>query len=139
MVIMKITQKGKVMIKTKNFNPETDPRLLCTCDHPDCDKRSVKQFALNKVQLMRNDAGRPFTITSGGRCNFHPNELGREDTDHQNCVAVDIAYKTILERNELMVLAGRYGATAVAYGNGFIHCAWRNLSLGDMRVRTWTY
>lgn len=127
------------MIKTKDFNPKTDPKLLCTCGHPECDKRSVKQFVLNQVQLMRNDANRPFTITSGGRCCFHPNELGRDDTDHQNCVVVDIKHNTELECNELMVLAGRYGATAVADGNGFVHCAWRVLPVGDKRVRTWTY
>ncbi len=88
---------------------------------------------------MRNDANRPLVITSGGRCSNHPNEKGRKGTDHQNCISVDIAYKTILERNELMVLAGRYGATAVAAGNGFVHCAWRTLGVGDYRVRTWEY
>jgi hypothetical protein len=127
------------MSQTKNFSVKADPKLACTCGHKDCDKRVVKQFILNQVQLMRNDAGRPFTITSGGRCNYHPNEVGRSDTDHQNCIVVDILYKTELERNELMVLAGRYGATAVAAGKNFVHCAWRSLEVGDHRVRTWSY
>lgn len=127
-------------IKTRNFNPETDPKLKCTCGHPKCNRRSVKQFALNKVQLMRDDANRPFTITSGGRCKYHPNELHRtKPADHQNCVVVDIAYSGEIEKNELMVLAGRYGATAVAAGKGFVHCAWRKLQRNDKKVRTWTY
>ncbi|MCJ8293367.1 MAG: hypothetical protein MJK15_03080 [Colwellia sp.] len=126
--------------ETKNFNVKTDPKLICTCGHPKCDKRSVKQWVLCQVQLMRNDANRPFTITSAGRCPYHPDELHRiKPADHQNCIVVDIEYETIEERNEIMVLAGRYGATAVAYGNGFVHCAWRVLDLDDMRVRTWTY
>lgn len=127
-------------IETKNFNPVTDPKLLCTCGHPKCDKRSVKKWVLMQVQLMRNDANRSLTITSGGRCQYHSNELHRtKPADHQNCVVVDIFFETIEERNEIMVLAGRYGATAVACGKDFVHCAWRVLDLDDRRVRTWTY
>jgi len=126
-------------VKTENFNPEFDKKLLCTCGHPDCDKRSVKQWVLSRVQMMRNDAKRPFIITSGGRCPNHYNEIDRTNTDHQNCVVVDIKFNTVLERNELMVLAGRYGATAVAYGDGFVHVAWRNLGVVDRRIKSWTY
>lgn len=126
------------MIKTKNFHPVTDLKLLCTCGHPDCDKRSVKQWVLDKVQLVREDAGRPLTITSAGRCPHHPNEVHRsKPADHQNCVGVDVFYSTVKERNELMVLAGRHGATAVAAGKNFVHMAWRIVS--DSRVRTWEY
>jgi zinc D-Ala-D-Ala carboxypeptidase len=126
------------MTSTSNFNPNTDPKLLCTCGHPKCDKRSVKQQVLNKVQYIRDDADRPLTITSGGRCPYHPNEIHRDEpADHQNCVGVDVFYSNVLERNELLVLAGRYGATAVAVGKSFIHMAWRE-DTGD-RVKTWEY
>ncbi len=139
-LIITNTEVLKMTIKTENFNPATDVKLLCTCGHPECDKRSVKQFVLNNVQLMRNDAKRPFTITSGGRCPYHPNEIHRsKPADHQNRVGVDIFYKTEAEKNELMVLAGRYGATAVAAGKNFVHCGWRKLGKNDKRVRTWTY
>ena len=130
----------RMEVKTKNFNPQSDPKLLCTCGHSDCDKRSVNQFVLSHVQNIRNDAGRPLQITSGGRCPNHPNELHRsKPADHQNRVAVDIYYGTVKERNELMVLAGRYGATAVACGVNFVHMGWRNLNKDDNRVRTWEY
>jgi hypothetical protein len=126
------------MTSTTNFNPNTDPKLLCTCGHPKCDKRSVKQQVLNYVQYIRDDADRPLTITSGGRCPYHPNEIYRDKpADHQNCVGVDVFYANVLERNELMVLAGRYGANAVAAGKSFVHMAWRE-DAGD-RVRTWEY
>ncbi len=79
------------MISTKNFNPTTDPKLLCTCGHLECDKRSVKQLYLNQVQLIREDANRPLIITSAGRCPYHPNEIHRkEPADHQECRGVDI-------------------------------------------------
>ena len=89
------------MISTRNFSPETDPKLLCTCGHPDCDKRSVNQITLNSVQMVREDYGRPMTITSGGRCPNHPNEITKSAPgDHQKGYAVDVYYKNILERNK---------------------------------------
>ena len=126
------------MISTRNFHPDTDPKLKCTCGHPDCDHRSVDQETLNKVQLVRNDANRSLTITSGGRCPHHRNEVHRDKpADHQNCVGVDVFYSNVNQRNELMVLAGRHGATAVAFGKNFVHMAWRVVT--DARVRTWEY
>ena len=126
------------MIATKNFNPNTDPKLLCTCGHPKCDKRSVTQTVLDKVQLIREDANRPLTITSGGRCPYHPNEIHRDEpADHQNCIGVDVLYRTVLEHNELMVLAGRHGANAVSAGKSFIHMAWRE-DIGN-RIASWEY
>lgn len=126
------------MISTKNFNPEVDVKLLCTCGHPNCDKRSVNQESLNNVQLVRNDFNAPMTITSGGRCDNHPNEVTKKAPgDHQKQWAVDVLYKTVLERNKLMVLAGRHGATRVAYGKSFVHMAWTPTS--DKSVPTWQY
>jgi hypothetical protein len=126
------------MTSTANFNPTDDPKLLCTCGHKKCDKRSVKQSILDRVQYIREDADRPLIITSAGRCPYHPNEVHRtKPADHQNCIAVDIFYSTVLERNELMVLAGRYGANAVAAGKNFVHIAWRE-DVKD-RIATWEY
>ena len=126
------------MIKTKNFNPKTDPKLKCTCGHPNCDQRSVDQATLDQVQRVRDDLGRPMVITSGGRCPHHPDEVAkRKPGDHQQQKAVDVAYKTELERNKLMVLAGRHGATRVAAGKTFVHMAWTETS--DRSVPTWTY
>ena len=130
------------MIKTKNFNPKTDPKLLCTCGHPKCDRRSVDQHTLNNAQLIRDDIDLPMLITSGGRCAYHPNEVNKSKPgDHQKCKGIDVRYKTVVERNKLMALAGRHGATRVAEGtiNGisFVHMAWSDT--GDRSVPSWTY
>jgi len=125
------------MIKTENFNPETDPKLLCTCGHKNCDERSVKQWVLDQVQLVRNDFG-SMVITSGGRCPYHPEEINRlKPADHQKCIVVDVRYRGVVQRNQLLVLAGRYGATAVAVGAGFVHMAWREVE--GSRVVSWSY
>ena len=128
------------MIKTADFNPEIDTKLLCTCGHELCDQRSVSQSALDKVQLIRSDIRQPMTVTSGGRCPNHPNELTKSSPgDHQLQEAVDIACNDIDFETKLKVLAGRHGATRVAGGAycGFVHIAFTQTDRKD--VPTWSY
>lgn len=128
------------MIETKNFNPVSDPKLRCTCGHPECDRRSVDQKTLNQVQKIREDLGQPMNITSGGRCPHHPNEVNKKVAgDHQKCTTVDVACKDTEHETKLKVLAGRYGATRVAGGAycRFVHMAWTETSRKD--VPTWSY
>ena len=123
-------------ISTKNFNPGIDINLLCTCGHKDCDKRSVSQDKLDKVQLIRDDAKRGLFITSGGRCPNHPDEVKRtKPADHQNCVAVDIRVYGGVERMELVRLGLKHGATAIGVAKTFVHLGWREGSAPVM----WTY
>lgn len=128
------------VVHTGNFHPDTDPRLLCTCGHPDCDQRSVDQFTLDRVQAMRDDLGLPMVVNSGGRCPNHPDELSKaQPGDHQGCRAVDIVCHSEQLETKLKVLAGRYGATRVAGGAycGFVHMAWTHTDRVD--VPTWSY
>lgn len=115
------------MIKTKNFNPTTDPKLLCTCGHKLCDKRSVKQQVLNLIQVIREDVNRPLTINSGGRCPYHPDEVKRTTpADHQKCIVVDVAVSNGIERMELVTLGLEYKANAIGVAKSFVHLAWRD-------------
>ena len=110
------------MIQTKNFKPNVDIKLLCTCGHPDCDKRSVNQDVLNRMQNVRNDIGRGLTVTSGGRCPNHSNEINRTTpADHQNCVGIDIACSGGKERGELVTLALVNGFNAIGVAKSFVH------------------
>lgn len=128
------------MIHTKNFHPNNDPKLKCTCGNPECDERSVDQDTLDQVQLVRDDLGQPMKVNSGGRCAFHPNEITKSHPgDHQLCKAVDIECLTEEMETKLKVLAGRHGATRVAGGAycGFVHMAWTETQRTD--VPTWSY
>ena len=124
------------VISTKNFNPVTDPKLKCMCGNEGCDERSVTQSVLNRVQRVRYDAGRPLTITSGGRCSNHEDEVSRATpADHQNCVAVDVAVSGGVERMEIVSLGIKYGATAIGVASTFVHLGWRK----DAQPVMWTY
>lgn len=128
------------MVKTKYFHPDIDMKLKCTCGNPECDERSVDQSTLDNVQLIREDIGSPLVITSGGRCPYHPSEVGKTKAgDHQKCKAVDISCKSKQMETKLKVLAGRHGATRVAGGAycGFVHMAWTETERKD--VPTWQY
>ena len=114
------------MIQTKNFNPITDLKLLCTCGAVDCDKRSVNQETLDRCQLVRNDVNRGLTVTSGGRCPQHKDEKQRTTpADHQKCIAVDIAVHGGIERAQIVKLGLKHGFNAIGVAKGFVHLGYR--------------
>ena len=126
------------MYTTKNFNPETDIKLACTCGHAKCDKRLLKDECLDQLQKIRDDFGRGIKVTSGGRCQYHPNEIHKaKPADHQLCYAVDVYYGSEADRTKLEVLGGRHGCTRVAHGKNFVHLAWTPTD--DKSVPTWSY
>ena len=124
------------MIHTLNFNPESDPKLICTCGHILCDKRSVSQFVLNKIQLIREDLNQPLSITSGGRCQYHQNEKHRTTpADHQKCQAVDVAVSGGVMRANLVKLGLTYGFNAIGIAKTFVHLGYRE----DCKLTMWVY
>ncbi len=119
------------MIKTNNFNPATDPKMLCTCRHPQCDKRSISQDTADRSQQVRDDIKRPMEVTSGGRCPNHPDELHRsEPADHQLCRGIDIRANGASERGQLIVAGLKAGFNAFGVGKTFIHLAHRPELIG---------
>ena len=129
------------MIKTESFNPESDIKLLCTCGHPDCDKRSVSQYVLDMLQRTRNDYGFPMIVTSGGRCTNHKSELNRnKPADHQKQRGVDIRINGLVMAMKIMAIASKHGFNAfgISLKDGFIHLGYRP-ELGNSVIAAWTY
>ena len=126
------------MIKTTNFNPESDKKLLCTCGHPDCDKRSVNQPTLDKAQIGREILGHPCSATSGGRCPNHPNEVHRDTpADHQKGNGIDISCNGSNRGN--IVQAGiKAGFNAIGVAKNFVHWGYRE-ELPKGHVTMWVY
>jgi hypothetical protein len=125
--------------KTKNFNPETDIKLCCTCGEDGCDKRSVKLILLNRLQRVRDDYGLPMIITSGGRCPLHKNEKHRSaPADHQKGLGVDIRITGQAMANKLIAYAAIHGFNAfgTSLKLGFVHLGYRPES---NKIVTWEY
>ena len=123
-------------IKTKHFNPKVDTKLLCTCGHANCDKRSVKQIVLDKVELLRVMVDRPLTVTSGGRCKNHPNEIMRTTpADHQKGIGIDIAVSGGIQRGELVEVGLQLGFNAIGVAKTFVHLGLRE---GE-ELMVWVY
>jgi hypothetical protein len=123
-------------ISTHNFNPEIDKKLLCTCGSPACDKRSVNQNTLNMAQKVRNVVIRSLTVTSGGRCPNHPNEINRTTpADHQKGDGIDIAVVGGIERGELVEVGLRCGFNAIGIAKTFVHLGYRE----DQKLVMWVY
>ena len=125
-------------IQTKNFNPKYDKKLLCTCGHPNCDKRSVDQDTLNKAQTGREILNHPLIITSGGRCPNHPNEIHRTTpADHQKQKGIDVAVNGTTRGN--VVNAGiKAGFNAIGVAKTFVHWGYRD-ELPDGHITMWVY
>ena len=126
------------MIETKNFNPETDVKLLCTCGHADCDKRSVDQDTLNRAQVGREILGHGLSVTSGGRCPNHPDEVHRTTpADHQKQKSIDVSVNGATRGN--VVAAGiAAGFNAIGVAKTFVHWGYRpELSKGHITM--WVY
>ncbi len=126
------------MIKTKNFNPGYDRKLLCTCGHPDCDERSVSQEHLDRVQKARDIDGHSWAVTSGGRCPNHPNEVHRSTpADHQKQNGIDIQCNGWTRGN--IVDAGiKSGCNAIGVAKTFVHLGYRpELPTGHLTM--WVY
>lgn len=131
--------KNTKEIKTKNFNSQTDPKLKCTCGHLKCDKRSISQEHLERIQKARDLAGFPFFITSGGRCEHHPNEIHRTTpADHQKCQAGDIAVSGGLQRGAVVKAGLESGCNAIGVAKTFIHLGYRP-ELAPGQIIMWTY
>jgi len=125
-------------IKTKNFNPITDPKLLCTCGHPKCDKRSVSQPTLDKAQKGREIVDHSLIVTSGGRCPYHPDEAHRTTpADHQKRQGIDIACNGSNRGN--IVNAGiKAGFNAIGVAKTFVHWGHRP-ELPKGHITMWVY
>lgn len=125
-------------IRTKNFNPEFDKNLLCTCGHPKCDKRSVSQEHLNRVQKVRKIVGHALPVSSGGRCPYHPVELHRTTpADHQKRNGVDVVAHGSTRGN--IVKAGiEAGCNAFGVAKTFVHLGHRE-EIPEGEIVMWVY
>ena len=127
-----------MLIATTNFSPYTDKKLLCTCGHALCDKRSVDQETLDRAQIGRDILGHSLSVNSGGRCPNHPNEIHRTTpADHQKGKGIDVGVTGATRGN--VVCAGLdAGFNAIGIAKTFVHWGYRE-DLPEGHVVMWVY
>jgi hypothetical protein len=109
------------MIKTADFNPKIDTKLLCTCGHELCDQRSVSQEHLNRVQIARTIDG------------IHKTSIG----DHPKCQGLDVGCNGSTRGN--IVNAGiKSGCNAIGVAKTFVHLGYRD-ELPEGHITMWVY
>ena len=118
------------MADSKNFKSE---ELACSC----CGKEEIQQWALDKLQAVRDIVGRPLSITSAYRCSNHPVEArkltGKVGT-HSQGIAFDIYVSSGTERHELITTGLMVGANGIGVDKNFIHLDFR-----ETTPVVWTY
>lgn len=125
-------------VHTKNFHPDTDPKLLCTCGHPECDRRSVNQETLDMAQAGRDILGQGLSVRSGGRCPLHPSEAHRTaPADHQKRRGIDIAV-TGATRGNVVDAGLEAGFNAIGVAKTFVHWGHRP-ELPAGHITMWVY
>jgi len=105
---------------SKNFSAD---ELKCSC----CGDHGVQQFALDKLQEVRESVGRPLTVTSSYRCSNHPVESKKSKPGtHNQGIAFDIAVSNGVERLEVISKGLSSGATGIGVAKTFVHLDWRD-------------
>ena len=122
------------MVESSSAN-FSEKELRCKCEHCQLQKpNKCQQKAVDALQAIRSEYGKPLTITSAYRCERHPVEAKKQKPGtHNQGVAFDIAIPWGHERGVLTDLAIKHGFKGLGFANSFLHI--------DMRkdFMTWTY
>ena len=103
---------------TKNFNSS---EFRCKCGGCEDSENKMDMTFLESLQDARDVAGRPFNITSGFRCENHPESLKRPTSSHTIGMAVDIATPNSVSRHMVVRALIRAGLSRIGIGNSFVH------------------
>ena len=108
------------MAESENFKAD---ELTCSC----CGKSGVQQWALDKLQTIRDEYNKPMRITSSYRCSNHPVERVKTKAGtHNQGIAFDVAVSGGAERYELVSLGIKHSANGIGVDRNFVHLDFRD-------------
>lgn len=89
---------------------------------PCCGVENMSDRFIEKLTIARHNAGIPFVISSGYRCQKHNREVGGvEDSAHTNGFAADIHVHNSRERFLMLKSLFAVGFSRIGIGKDFIH------------------
>ena len=78
----------------------------CQCG---CGTGTINAILVQKLELVRQEYGKPMRINSGIRCLEHNRSIGSKDTSsHIKCVAADVGCTDMTARHELLQILLKY-------------------------------
>ena len=96
-----------------------------SCKH--CGKNGISHELIDKLQLLRNELGFPFIISSGYRCEEHPIEAKKKvPGTHAQGIAADIKVNNGVQRFKVVEKAIELGFTGIGVARSFVHVDIRN-------------
>lgn len=96
----------------------TEKELSCKC----CGELVFDRDFKHKLNAAREEAGVPFRITSGYRCDEYNRQInGSETSSHLKGLAVDIDVTRPRARYVILVALIRVGFNRIGIGSDFIH------------------
>ena len=112
-----------------------------SCKH--CGKNGISHDLIDKLQLLRNELGFPFIISSGYRCEEHPIEAKKNvPGTHAQGIAADIKVRGD-KALQIVSKAKEFGFTGIGVnqkGSGrFIHLDISEGSENRPRPHIWSY
>ena len=114
------------MAQTLNLKHFKLEEFACPCEEGS-GKKMDKTF-LEKLDYARENAGIPFRITSGYRCEEHNAKVGgRVGSSHLKGLAADISYNGSGDRFLIINALLNVGINRIGVGKTFIHCDVDNL------------
>jgi len=117
-----------MVAETKNFSKD---ELKCSC----CGEYGVQQWALDKLQVIREEFSKPMKVTSSYRCEKHPNERTKQNPGtHNQGIAFDIYVADAASRYDIVSLGIKHGASGIGVANNFVHLDFR-----DTKRVVWLY
>jgi uncharacterized protein YcbK (DUF882 family) len=105
----------KIMQLSKHFSKK---EFDCQCG---CGTGTINTILVQKLELVRQEYGKPMRINSGIRCLEHNRKIGSKDTSsHIKCVAADVGCTDMSARHELLQILLKY-FKRVGVHKQFIH------------------
>ncbi len=116
----------------KNF-PVTDLRCKCrTCKGKE--PNQCAEWALDKLQAIRDEFNAPIIISSAYRCVNHPEEAKKKSPGtHNQGIAFDAFIPWGADRARFIAIALKHGVKGLGIANSFIHIDFRDSYM------SWTY
>lgn len=119
------------------FSERGDPRLYnCGCDYHNC-AATVSPVLPVILDLIREDAGVPMTITSGPRCVSYNIDIGgSEYSEHIDGEGADVECYSSRARMLIVAAAIKNGITRIGVAKTFIHLG---ISTTNDQLVMWVY